>query len=79
VLWTGLVTTHIQGSCRMGSDSDRSVVDASAELHRVKRLFIGDGSIIPRTVSSNPSITIMALASRLAGHLDEDAAGYLSR
>jgi choline dehydrogenase-like flavoprotein len=78
VRWTGLVTTHIQGSCRMGSDPSRSVVDANAEAHRVRRLFVGDGSVIPRTVSSNPSITIMALASRLAGHLDEDAAGYLA-
>ncbi|HEY1776989.1 MAG TPA: GMC family oxidoreductase [Solirubrobacteraceae bacterium] len=77
VLWTGLVTTHIQGSCRMGSDPARSVVDAHGELHSVKRLFVGDGSVIPRTVSSNPSLTIMALATRLADHLHADAAGYL--
>jgi choline dehydrogenase-like flavoprotein len=77
VLWTGLVTTHIQGSARMGSDPARSVVDARGELHSVKRLFVGDGSVIPRTVSSNPSLTIMALATRLADHLHEDAAGYL--
>jgi choline dehydrogenase-like flavoprotein len=78
VLWTGLVTTHMQGSCRMGSDPDRSVVDANAECHTVKRLFVGDGSTIPRTISANPSLTIMALASRLAGHIDADAQGYLS-
>ncbi|MGH2851853.1 MAG: GMC family oxidoreductase N-terminal domain-containing protein [Solirubrobacteraceae bacterium] len=78
VLWTGLVTTHIQGSCRMGSDPERSVVDANGEAHRVRRLFVGDGSVVPRTVSSNPSITIMALASRLAGYMDRDEAGYLA-
>ncbi|HZL54003.1 MAG TPA: GMC family oxidoreductase [Solirubrobacteraceae bacterium] len=77
VLWTGLMTTHIQGSCRMGSDPARSVVDAHGELHGVRRLFVGDGSVIPRTVSSNPSLTIMALATRLADHLHADAAGYL--
>ena len=77
VLWTGLVTTHIQGSCRMGSDPARSVVDAHGELHGVRRLFVGDGSVIPRTVSSNPSLTIMALATRLADHIHADASGYL--
>ena len=77
VLWTGLVTTHIQGSCRMGSDPARSVLDAHGELHGVKRLFVGDGSVIPRTVSSNPSLTIMALATRLADHIHADEAGYL--
>ena len=77
VLWTGLVTTHIQGSCRMGSDPARSVVDAHGEMHSVRRLFVGDGSVIPRTVSANPSLTIMALATRLADHLDSDASGYL--
>ena len=29
--WTGLVRTHVQGSCRMGSDAERSVVDANGE------------------------------------------------
>jgi choline dehydrogenase-like flavoprotein len=78
VLWTGLVTTHIQGSCRMGSDPERSVVDANGEAHTVRRLFVGDGSVIPRTLSANPSLTIMALATRLADHLHADRSGYLS-
>jgi choline dehydrogenase-like flavoprotein len=78
VLWTGLVTTHMQGSCRMGSDPARSVVDANCELHTVRRLFVGDSSVIPHTISANPSLTIFALASRLADHLHADAAGYLS-
>ncbi|HLK46195.1 MAG TPA: GMC family oxidoreductase [Acidimicrobiales bacterium] len=78
VLWTGLVTTHMQGSCRMGSDPDRSVVDAHAECHTVERLFVGDGSTIPRTVSANPSLTIMALATRLADHIHQDPKHYLN-
>jgi choline dehydrogenase-like flavoprotein len=78
VLWTGLVTTHMQGGCRMGNDPARSAVDEHGELHGVRRLFVGDGSVVPRTVSSNPSLTIMALATRLADHIDADAAGYLS-
>ena len=77
-LWTGLVTTHMQGSCRMGADPARSVVDVNSEAHSVRRLFVGDGSIIPSTLSANPSLTIMALALRLADHLHEDHGGYLA-
>ena len=78
-LWTGLLTTHMQGTCRMGSDPERSVVDAHAESWDVKRLYVGDGSLVPRTLSVNPSLTIMALADRLAEHLDLDRKGYLRR
>jgi choline dehydrogenase-like flavoprotein len=78
VRWTGLVTTHVQGTCRMGSDPGRSVVDENARLWDVERLYVGDGSLVPRTLSVNPSLTIMALADRLAEHLDEDPNGYLA-
>ena len=78
VRWTGLVTTHVQGTCRMGSDPERSVVDADGQSWGVRRLYVADGSVIPRTLSVNPSLTIMALAHRLAAHLDADPGGYLS-
>jgi choline dehydrogenase-like flavoprotein len=78
VRWTGLITTHVQGTCRMGSDPERSVVDADAQSWDVKRLYVGDGSLVPHTLSVNPSLTIMALATRLAEHLDADPHGYLS-
>jgi choline dehydrogenase-like flavoprotein len=79
VFQTGVLSTHVQGGCRMGSDPERSVVDAHGESHDVRRLFVGDGSVIPRTLSVNPSLTIMALASRLASHLTEGEHGYLER
>jgi choline dehydrogenase-like flavoprotein len=61
----------------MGDDPARSAVDRNGESHDVKRLFVGDGSLVPRTLSVNPSLTIMALATRLADHLDADPSGYL--
>jgi choline dehydrogenase-like flavoprotein len=76
--WTGLISTHVQGTCRMGSDPGRSVVDADAQSWDVRRLYVGDASVIPRTLSVNPSLTIMALADRLADHLHADPHGYLS-
>jgi choline dehydrogenase-like flavoprotein len=78
VRWTGLITTHAQGTCRMGSDPARSVVDADGQSWDVKRLYVGDGSVVPRTLSVNPSLTIMALADRLASHLHSDPHGYLA-
>ncbi len=77
VAWTGLASTHVQGSCRMGDDPARSVVDRNGESHEIRRLFVGDASAVPRTLSVNPSLTIMALATRLADHLDADPSGYL--
>ena len=78
IAWSGLASTHVQGTCRMGDDPGRSVVDRHGESHEVKRLFVGDGSVVPRTLSVNPSLTIMALATRLADHLDADPRGYLA-
>jgi choline dehydrogenase-like flavoprotein len=74
IFQTGVLSTHVQGSCRMGSDPQRSVVDAHAESHDVRGLFVGDSSVLPRTLSVNPSLTIMSLADRLAGHLAERTA-----
>ena len=79
VFQTGVLSTHIQGGCRMGSDPARSVVDAHGESHDIRRLFVGDGSVVPRTLSVNPSLTIMSLASRLAAHLAGGEHGYFGR
>jgi choline dehydrogenase-like flavoprotein len=77
ILWSSLATTHMQGSCRMGSDSSNSVVDTQCQSHEVRRLYVGDSSLIQRTLSVNPSLTIMALASRLAEHLHANESDYL--
>jgi choline dehydrogenase-like flavoprotein len=69
VCWTGLASTHVQGSCRIGDDPERSAVDRNGRVHGVEGLYVADGSLIPRTLSVNPSLTIMALATRLADHL----------
>jgi choline dehydrogenase-like flavoprotein len=78
VYHTDVLSTHVQGGCRMGSDPLRSVVGANAESHDVQRLFVGDSSVIPRTPAVNPSLTIMALATRLADYLHAGEHGYFS-
>jgi choline dehydrogenase-like flavoprotein len=79
VFHTPVLSTHVQGGCRMGSDPTRSVVDAHGECHDVRRLFVGDSSVLPATLSVNPSLTIMALAGRLAEYLDTGEHGYFDR
>jgi choline dehydrogenase-like flavoprotein len=78
VLPSSQSSTHVQGGCRMGSDPARSVIDAHGESHDVRRLFVGDGSAVPCTLSVNPSLTIMSLASRLAAYLSSGEHGYFA-
>jgi choline dehydrogenase-like flavoprotein len=60
---------HLVGGCRMGSDPELSVVDADHRIWDVPNLFVADGSVMPTQGAANPALTIMALASRLAGRL----------
>jgi choline dehydrogenase-like flavoprotein len=73
VVWSGLSTTHMQGSVRMGSDPARSVVNAQGRTHDVAGLYVGDGSLIPASLSVNPSLTIMALAASVADAVSRSA------
>jgi choline dehydrogenase-like flavoprotein len=79
VFHTGVLSTHVQGSRRMGTDPARSVVGAHGECHDIRGLFIADGSVVPTTLSVNPSLTIIALASRLAAYLDSEGHGCFTR
>ena len=54
VCWTGLASTHVQGTCRMGDDPARSVVDRNGESHDVKRLFVGDALARPAHALREP-------------------------
>ncbi|MCP5001525.1 MAG: GMC family oxidoreductase [Hyphomicrobiales bacterium] len=53
---------HQMGTCRMGSDPERSVVNGWGRTHDVKNLFIVDGSIFVTSGAVNPTSTIQALA-----------------
>ena len=57
---------HIMGTCRMGSDPKSSVVDAQCRSHDHRNLFIIGSSVFPTVGSPNPTLTIAALALRLA-------------
>jgi len=60
----GYVSFHQMGSCRMGNDSQTSVIGADHHAHAVNGLFVADGSAFPSASGVNPMITIMAMAHR---------------
>jgi choline dehydrogenase-like flavoprotein len=64
---------HLLGTCRMGNDPVRSVVNASHRAHDVPNLFIVDGSSFVTSGRGQPTMTIQALAFR-AGELIAAAA-----
>jgi choline dehydrogenase-like flavoprotein len=65
------VGNHELGGARMGSDPKRSVLNAYCQTHDVPNLFVVDGSAFPSASEKNPTLTIMALASRTAEHISD--------
>jgi choline dehydrogenase-like flavoprotein len=55
---------HLLGTCRMGNDPARSVVDRSHRAHDVPNLFLVDGSSFVTGGRGQPTATIQALAFR---------------
>ncbi|MCX6132726.1 MAG: GMC family oxidoreductase [Ignavibacteriales bacterium] len=70
-----MYSAHPLGTCRMGSDPKRSVVDSHCQSHDVKGLFVIDGSVMPTSLGVNPQVTILAIAEKsaewLANHFDQ--------
>jgi len=65
--WDHFSATHVFGTCRMGSDSRSSVVDATCRSHDHPNLYITDASVFPSSGGGEaPSLTIHALAVRTA-------------
>ena len=61
---TFLPAVHLLGTCRMGNDPTRSVVNRDHRAHDVKNLFIVDGSSFVTSGRGQPTMTIQALAFR---------------
>jgi choline dehydrogenase-like flavoprotein len=56
--------TELRGGCA-------EIVDRFGKVQGVGNLYIADASVFPTGGSGNPSLTIMALATRTAEHLVE--------
>jgi choline dehydrogenase-like flavoprotein len=61
--------SHQLGTTRMSADPDAGVVDADGRVHTVANLYLTGGSVFPTFGFTNPTLTVVALAVRLADHL----------
>ena len=69
-----LVTPHPLGGCGMAASPSAGVTDHAGRVFAHPRLYVFDGSIVPRAIGLNPSKTIAALAERgMELLLQEDA------
>jgi len=60
---------HLLGTCRMGDDPSKSVVDRYHRSHDVPNLFVCDSSSLVTSGRGQPTMTIQALAFRAAEHI----------
>jgi choline dehydrogenase-like flavoprotein len=60
---------HHIGTTRMADDPARGVVDADCRVFGVSNLFVAGSSVFPTSSYINPTLTLVALAVRLADHV----------
>ena len=63
------VLGHHLGTTRMSADRSGGVVDPDCRVHGIDNLFVASSSVFPTSSHANPTLTIVALAIRLADHL----------
>jgi choline dehydrogenase-like flavoprotein len=72
----GVLSAHVNGTCRIGRDPRSSGCDPGGQRHGVPGLYVADGSLLPTAPGVNPQETIMALATLVAGRIaDRHPAG----
>jgi choline dehydrogenase-like flavoprotein len=60
---------HPAGVCRMADAPERGVVDRDCRVFGTENVYVVGASVFPTSGSGNPTLTIVALALRLADHL----------
>jgi choline dehydrogenase-like flavoprotein len=60
---------HHMGTTRMHVDPKQGVVDTDCRVHGLSNLFVAGSSVFPTVGYANPTLTIVALAVRLADRL----------
>lgn len=60
---------HIMGTTRMGDSPKNSVVDQNCRVHGIVNLYVLGSSVFRTGGYANPTMTIVALACKLAEHL----------
>lgn len=73
-----MISYHPQGTCRMGADAAKSVVNPYGETHDVKGLFITDASLFPTSIIVNPQVTVYTLSSYISDHIVKNKEKYFT-
>ena len=63
------LATHEVGTARMGADPGKSVLNQFAQAHDIRNLFVMDGATFTTAPCPNPTLTMMAVASRACDYL----------
>jgi choline dehydrogenase-like flavoprotein len=63
--------SHHMGTTRMHDDPGQGVVDRNCRVHGLDNLYVAGSSVFPTSGAANPTLTLVALALRLARHLGE--------
>ncbi len=69
--WEREGTWHHMGTTRMHVNERQGVVNADCRVHGIANLYIAGSSVFPTAGANFPTITLTALALRLADHLHE--------
>jgi choline dehydrogenase-like flavoprotein len=67
------ISVHLMGTCRMGLDPKKSVVNRYSQTHDVANLFVVDGSNFVTSARQQPTATIQALAYHAADYMIRSA------
>jgi choline dehydrogenase-like flavoprotein len=62
-------TSHYMGTTRMHENPRHGVVDAQCRVHGIDNLFIASSSVFPTGGFANPTLTVVALALRVADRI----------
>jgi choline dehydrogenase-like flavoprotein len=66
----GAAGFHASGTCRMAETPDQGVTDGDLRVHGMDNLYVLSNAVFPSVGAVNPTLTLVALAFRLADHLD---------
>jgi len=65
---------HHIGTTRMHEDPKHGVTDSNCRVHGLANLYVAGSSVFPTSGYANPTLTLVALALRLADHLKRELA-----
>lgn len=69
---------HHLGTTKMSENPSKGVVDKNCKVHGMSNLYMAGSSVFPTGGHANPTVTIIALALRLADHLKKNTLDFVN-